>query len=74
MSRIAEGSIEKIQDQLARLELRLGRLEMALVVISHVPPVKAVAPSVRIADGTDWDPGAGPGIYLTMDGVTWEKL
>lgn len=53
---------------------RLRAIEEAIFHISHSPPNKVRKPMLRIADGVDWNPGNGAGLYLTMDGVTWTKL
>lgn len=39
----------------------------------HAVPDKLVAGMVVWADGTDWDPGSGAGIYW-YDGSTWNLL
>lgn len=60
---------------LEELEMRVRRLEESLFYVSHSPPSKVPVPMVRIADGTDWNPGGGAGMYLSMDGgQTWSKL
>ena len=39
-------------------------------------PSKARDGDIRYADGTNWNPGAGRGIYVYIDDAspTWEKL
>lgn len=39
----------------------------------HVAPTKPREGMVRGADGTDWNPGAGQGVYVYY-GSTWNKL
>jgi hypothetical protein len=39
----------------------------------HAEPDKLTSPMIRFADGTDWDPGSGAGLYF-YDGSTWTKL
>jgi hypothetical protein len=39
----------------------------------HVEPAKRVEGMIRRADGTDWDPGAGAGLYQYRD-AAWRLL
>jgi len=39
----------------------------------HVAPKKARTGMLVIADGTDWDPGAGQGVYCYYNS-TWNRL
>lgn len=39
----------------------------------HVEPKKLRTGMVVLADGTDWDPGAGQGVYAYYAGA-WHKL
>lgn len=41
--------------------------------VQHAPPQKLYEGMLRYADGTDWNPGAGKGLYC-YDGTTWNKL
>jgi len=41
--------------------------------VLHAPPEKVKEGMVRYADGTDWNPGGGKGLYL-YNGTTWAKL
>jgi hypothetical protein len=47
-----------------------GRIRLVPV---HVAPVKPREGDVVNADGTDWNPGAGPGVYEFLSG-SWNKL
>lgn len=38
--------------------------------VMHVPPAKFMEGMVAIADGTDWNPGSGAGMYRYQGG-TW---
>ncbi len=40
--------------------------------VLHVAPTKPRAGLVVCADGTNWNPGAGAGLYLYM--TSWTKL
>lgn len=41
--------------------------------ILHVAPTKVVEGLVVCADGTDWNPGSGAGLYMWKSGA-WLKL
>jgi hypothetical protein len=41
----------------------------------HVEPAKPRTGMIRLADGTDWDPGSGRGVYWYDAGsATWKLL
>ena len=39
----------------------------------HAEPQRPRAGDIRFADGTDWNPGSGEGIYW-FDGSSWTKM
>lgn len=39
----------------------------------HVAPTKPRTGVIVLADGTDWNPGSGQGVYCYYNG-TWNKL
>jgi hypothetical protein len=41
--------------------------------VLHAAPQKVKEGMVRYADGTDWNPGAGKGLYV-YNGTAWTKL
>ena len=42
---------------------------------THVAPTKPRGGDVRYADGSNWDPGSGEGIYFFKESTTaWVKL
>lgn len=45
-----------------------GHLDM-----QTTPPQKPRAGNIRFADGVNWDPGSGQGIYY-FDGLVWNQL
>ncbi len=59
-------------------ELRSIARALQLLAAGHLDPVH-VAPlrpregDIRLADGTDWDPGAGAGVYAYY-AAAWNKL
>lgn len=48
---------------------------LLLLNILHTPPAKLLPAQVTIAaaDGVDWNPGAGAGVYAYYGG-SWKKL
>ena len=40
---------------------------------THVAPTKPRTGDIRLADGTDWDPGTGQGVYAYYNSA-WNKL
>lgn len=64
----------------AWLERELYRIKMAidLLAVGHldetnVAPTKPRTGDIRLADGTDWNPGSGAGFYGYYGGA-WVKL
>ena len=51
-------------------------LDTLRVEQTNVEPSKARDGDIRYADGTNWNPGSGRGIYVYIDDVSpaWEKL
>lgn len=62
-------ALQEIED----LDSRLRDVEASLLTITHVAPVKLHEGMIRIADGTNWDPGSGAGLYIYL-GAAWNKL
>lgn len=48
--------------------LALGHLDP-----THVVPIKPRSGDIRLADGTDWNPGSGQGVYCYY-GAAWHLL
>ena len=59
--------------RLRDVEQRLVQLEMNLTKPRHAPPAKVTEGLFQFADGTDWNPGSGRGLYQYVSGV-WVKL
>jgi len=77
-----EPSISNLDPETATRELRVRMVELAVAVLeiqhsffttTHVAPARPRDGMIRRADGTDWDPGDGEGLYQRLSG-TWEKL
>ena len=52
--------------------LARGVRELSLVPL-HKEPLRPRIGLIVYADGTDWDPSGGEGLYV-YDGSTWNKL
>lgn len=67
----------KLSEYIRRqLELIAANLQMVSGVQLdelHVEPKKLRTGMIVLADGTDWDPGSGQGVYAYYAG-TWNKL
>tara|TARA_R110000851_G_scaffold249109_1_gene401639 strand:- start:764 stop:1024 length:261 start_codon:yes stop_codon:yes gene_type:complete len=42
--------------------------------VSNIEPTKPQQGDIRYADGTNWNPGAGEGIYFRNAAAAWVKL
>ena len=42
--------------------------------VSNVVPSKPRAGDVRYADGSNWNPGSGQGLYIYLSTGAWSKL
>lgn len=60
--------LKKIQD--AILELESNRIKL---IPSHAAPIRPREGDVVNADGSDWNPGSGAGLY-EYKGAAWSKL
>lgn len=70
---------ESVLDLAAYVGRELSRISNALqadtisINILHVEPLKPKELTFAAADGTDWNPGLGAGVYVFINGV-WEKI
>lgn len=66
-------AIVELQRQVAHLVRKTQELDESFFSVSHVEPVRPRETMIRFADGTDWNPGAGRGLYQYVSGA-WVKL
>ena len=61
--------------ELQRVSIALAELEtpQVILVASHSAPKKVTDGMVVFADGTNWNPGSGAGLYERVGGA-WNKL
>lgn len=65
-----------LREELERLASAMQQPAQTLALeISHAPPKRLPTDRVTLAfaDGTDWNPGSGAGVYAYYSG-TWNKL
>ena len=62
-------------EEFTRISSALAELEVPLVtlLVTHVVPSRPQEGMVINADGTDWNPGSGAGLYEYVGGA-WNKL
>ena len=62
-----------LQEELTQINLALILISQGYVTIANVAPDKPRDGMIRLADGTNWDPGSGQGVYVYY-GSAWNKL
>lgn len=74
------GELNNLADAVAYFKRELENLERAFVLSMpnpldelHVAPNKVFTGLTVLADGTDWNPGSGQGVYTYYAGA-WHKL
>ena len=55
------------------IEMAINLLAAGHLDETHVAPVKPRVGDIRLADGSDWNPGSGQGVYAYYNS-TWNKL
>ena len=63
-----------LQQELARIAASWGQIDFLEFTVHHAAPAKPKAGRVYYADGTNWNPGGGEGLYLYLSNGTWQKL
>ena len=59
-----------LRDETLKLQAVVNALAAGHLDPTHKEPSKPRRGDYRIADGSDWDPGSGEGLYR-HDGATW---
>ena len=60
-------------DEMLQISKAIGGIESIIMPQTHVDPVKTNDGEVLYADGADWDPDTGKGIYY-FDGSEYHRL
>lgn len=63
-----------LQEELERIAATFSLLAAGHLDVQHAEPRKPRQGDIRYADGTDWDPGGGEGMYFYNSGGLWVKL
>ena len=63
-----------LREEFSRMSAIIGNLADGHYDESNAVPSKPRAGDVRYADGTNWNPGSGEGIYLYLSTGAWSKL
>ena len=65
--------VQFLIQELRRVSLALAGAQENPLPELHVAPTKLREGMIVLADGTDWNPGSGKGIYAYYSGA-WNKL
>lgn len=65
----AELSVSAVWIELQRIQLALLALREVKLPVLHAEPEKASEGLLVIADGADWNPGGGQGVYYYFGGA-----
>lgn len=68
-----EDATSWVYRELLRISAILNAVEAGRLEKTYVVPAKPREGDIRFADGTNWNPGGGKGIYF-YDGTSWVKL
>lgn len=71
--KVLEDVIEWVRNELKGIEATFNIQDFVQLKVHHVEPVRPRAGMVVYADGSDWDPGGGEGIYAYHGGA-WNLL
>lgn len=74
------GDLRTLEEAVAYFKRELDNLERAFILALqnpldelHAAPAKVFTGLTVLADGTDWNPGSGQGVYTYYAGA-WHKL
>lgn len=75
---IAPGGAEDVPPFLNRELIKLSNVVNSIseghMDVTNVVPAKPRAGDIRYADGTNWNPGSGEGLYLYLSTGAWSSL
>lgn len=63
-----------LADELRRISNAIGAAEFVQLSPIDVEPAKPSKGMIVWAVGTNWDPGAGEGLYVYNQAGTWDKV
>lgn len=59
-------------DELQKISGAISALAAGHIDVANVAPIKPRAGDIRLADGTNWNPGSGAGIYYFTGAGAWK--
>lgn len=62
-----------VAEELRRIAEQFQKVDLILLQELHVAPKKPRTGMIVLADGTDWNPGSGQGVYAYYNSA-WSKL
>ncbi len=63
-----------ISDELSKISFAIDQVSMGHLDVQNVAPDKPRQGDLRYADGTNWNPTGGEGIYFFNAAGAWVKL
>jgi len=63
-----------LREEFSLISIAIGNLADGHYDVLHVAPSKPRTGDVRYADGSDWNPGSGEGLYTYLSSGAWSKL
>lgn len=64
-----------VMEELQQIARMSGGVETVVIPVSNAPPTKTVDGHIAYADGTNWNPGSGRGMYRWDSGTSsWHFL
>lgn len=65
--------VEELNNVIRQLWVELHELRTGLTTVLYAEPARLFEGLFAFADGTEWDPGSGRGLYQYVSGA-WAKL
>lgn len=65
--------VRYVHEELQRVQYAIQALALGHLDETHVAPTKPRTGDIRLADGTNWNPGTGQGVYAYYNSA-WNKL
>lgn len=66
-------NVDQLNSVITQLWQEFHALRDSLVTVLYAEPIRLYEGLFAFADGTEWDPGSGRGLYQYVSGA-WEKL
>lgn len=71
---LTDDLVRYVYDELQRISNDLNTLDFIRLEVQNAAPAKPQQGMVMYADGTNWNPGSGEGIYFYNSAGSWVKL